>query len=79
MPIELSSLRILPKEMGQTTQHNVIKLICLLSFRRSYYDVDLDPTRTYKTKYWVVPKAENVRPYGILMRELPPSDTSDDY
>ena len=58
----------------------------LLSCCRRYYDVDRDPARSddgYKTKYWVVPKADNVRPYGILMRELSPlppgGGDSDDY
>ena len=38
--------------------------------------------QSYKMKYWVVPKDENKRPYGILMRELSPlfdGDDSDDY
>ena len=36
-----------------------------------YYDVEHDPKhagQSYKMKYWVVPKDENKRPYGILMR-----------
>ena len=50
-----------------------------------YYDVEHDPKhagQSYKMKYWVVPKDENKRPYGILMRELSPlfdGDDSDDY